>query len=132
MKMSRELEEELLVEKVNAHALVVAHAGTDQLIGEILEVHADGSLDIKNPKRIVRIERVVEPEGILLVRCVVGSFDFLLEGKIAVYPHLKYYVRDQTERTKIVIYSALIDYFDQLREEQPPEVAPQRSPFKRG
>lgn len=131
MKMSRELEEELL-NKLNPHTLVIVHAGADQIIGELLSVHSDGGMDIKNPRRILRLQQV-EPSGAVVFGLMIADFDFIAEGTLTAYPDVKYHVREQSESSKISIYSALIDYFDRKVENQAQDaglVLP-KSPFRK-
>lgn len=103
-----ELEKELISKGVDVEALHVAYVGTESIIGE-LDDESEGVLMLKDPKRVLRLQQVLD--GGIAISYMVTDMDFMTSGLVCVKPNIHYPVFNQPEETKANIYESFIEYF---------------------
>jgi hypothetical protein len=101
-------------------AICVAMMTTDAIIGEsasAMEHHEafdDYGFRIRNPKRLVRIQRIT-PEG-LNVESAIIDFDMMVDGgEIVVRPQGVYFLTDLGPEGQITLLKMLLGYYDSAR-----------------
>lgn len=114
-KTTTEFIDELKKFSIDAEDLWVARVGEDFLIGVCHFQGDEAEMQMRNPKRIIRLQRVVGSG--LEIELLLTDYDFLADEKdrdntIWIYPSMKYKVLDQNEPTIQNILSHLIAFYE--------------------
>lgn len=132
---SEEMAKELAEKGVDVEKLIVLYAGTEQVLGESQGMEDDGEVGVLNPKRVLRLQQVVE--GGVVISLMIGDLDFVHgKGPVFLRPYMFYNVSHQDEETKAGVYGSYLDYFKRKtlnKAEDAGLVLPKGlSPFRKG
>jgi hypothetical protein len=101
--------------------MVVGAANGDMIIGESKEgLTLNGSMRLKNPKRLARIQQNAinrETQQVqITINFMVGDYDLMQSGYLSIWPFVGYLFQDLGEESLDEMLTLYIQFFERKRE----------------